>query len=132
MPSPKLAAAVSLCLITSFAVLAWDAENAAVLASTDVSVLPNHNIEVSEEPPEFGNLFVAPGVENTFYTCIACHSEMIVAQQGLTRDGWVEMLEWMVDEQGMDMIEEPDLSEILDYLATNYNVDRPNFPQPRK
>jgi cytochrome c len=80
------------------------------------------------EPPEFGLLLVAPGVENTYYTCAVCHSEMIVAQQGLTRPDWEEMLEWMVEEQGMSEIEEPDLSEILDYLAQNYNTDRPNFP----
>lgn len=79
---------------------------------------------------DFGLLKVAPGVEATFYACTACHSEMIVAQQGLTRDGWDEMLEWMVDEQGMDEIAEPERSEILDYLATHYNEDRPNFPRP--
>ena len=55
---------------------------------------------------------------------------MIVAQQGLTRDAWEELFEWMVDEQGMDEIEEPELTEILDYLAAHYNEDRPNFPRP--
>ncbi|WP_216824965.1 cytochrome c family protein [Roseovarius sp. EL26] len=77
---------------------------------------------------EFGILKMAPGAEETFYACSACHSEMIVAQQGLTRDGWEEMLEWMVDEQGMSEIEDPDLTIILDYLETHYNEDRPNFP----
>ncbi|WP_367714379.1 c-type cytochrome (plasmid) [Nitratireductor sp. GISD-1A_MAKvit] len=77
---------------------------------------------------DFGNLKVAPGVDTTFYACTACHSEMIIAQQGLTREGWDEMLEWMVEEQGMDEIEEPDRTAILDYLATHYNEDRPNFP----
>lgn len=79
---------------------------------------------------EFGILFDAPGVETTFYTCTACHSEMIVAQQGLTRDEWDEMLEWMVEEQGMYDVEEPERTEILDYLAAHYNTDRPNFPRP--
>ncbi len=82
-----------------------------------------------DEEYEFGVLFDAPGVETTYYTCIACHSEMIVAQQGLTRDEWDDMLEWMVEEQGMSEIEEPERSEILDYLATHYNIDRPNFPR---
>ncbi|MCC5781108.1 cytochrome c family protein [Nitratireductor sp. B36] len=79
---------------------------------------------------DFGRLKVAPGVDTTFYACTACHSEMIIAQQGLTRDGWDEMLDWMVDEQGMDDIPEPDRTEILDYLSTHYNEDRPNFPNP--
>ncbi len=82
-----------------------------------------------EEDYEFGVLFDAPGVETTYYACTACHSEMIVAQQGLTRDEWEEMFEWMVDEQGMDELEEPDRTEILDYLAAHYNTDRPNFPR---
>ena len=79
---------------------------------------------------EFGLLVNAPGVETTYYACIACHSERIVAQQGLTRDGWDELLEWMVEEHGMPQIDEPDRSEILDYLEANYNEDRPNFPRP--
>ncbi|MEO1066494.1 MAG: cytochrome c family protein [Pseudomonadota bacterium] len=82
------------------------------------------------EEYEFGILFNAPGVETTFYACTACHSEKIVAQQGLTRDEWDEMLEWMVEEQDMSEIEEPDRTEILDYLAQHYNTDRPNFPRP--
>ncbi len=83
--------------------------------------------EVAEN--EFGLLKVAEGVETTFYACTACHSEMIIAQQGLTRSGWDEMLVWMVEEQGMYEIEEPDRTVILDYLSTHYNEDRPNFPK---
>lgn len=85
---------------------------------------------LADEDYEFGVLFDAEGVETTFYACTACHSEMIVAQQGLARDEWDQMLEWMVEEQGMYEIEEPDRTEILDYLAEHYNIDRPNFPRP--
>ena len=84
---------------------------------------------VSDES-EFGVLFVAEGVEETFDYCNTCHSVRLVAQQGLDRDDWIELLEWMVDEQAMAEIEEPDLSIVLDYLTTNYNIDRPNFPKP--
>lgn len=83
-----------------------------------------------EEAYEFGVLFDAPGVEATYYACTACHSEMIVAQQGLTREKWDELFEWMVEEQGMSEIEEPDRTEILDYLEAHYNKGRPNFPRP--
>lgn len=79
---------------------------------------------------EFGVLHNAPGVEATYYACTACHSEMIVAQQGLDREEWDKMFEWMVEEQGMSEIEEPDRTEILDYLEAHYNTDRPNFPRP--
>ncbi len=83
--------------------------------------------ETSEE--DFGQLVNAPGAEETFYACTACHSEMIVAQQGKTREDWDEMLVWMVEEQGMSEIPEEERSIILDYLAEHYNTDRPNFPR---
>lgn len=82
----------------------------------------------TEEEAEFGLLLNAPGVEATYYNCIACHSEMIIAQQGLSRDHWDKLLVWMVEEQGMMEIDEPERTEILDYLAAHYNEDRPNFP----
>ena len=82
------------------------------------------------DAPDFGVLVAAEGAEETFDYCTACHSERIIAQQGQTRGGWIELLEWMVDEQGMAEIEEPDLSAVLDYLTANYNIDRPNFPKP--
>jgi cytochrome c len=83
-----------------------------------------------EEEPEFGVLVAAPGAETTFYTCSACHSERVVAYQGLTRDGWDELLDWMIDEQGMSEPDTADRTEILDYLEVNYNIDRPNYPKP--
>ena len=83
-----------------------------------------------DDTPDFGVLFVATGVEETFDYCDVCHSVRLVAQQGLSRVHWVELFEWMIEDQGMSEIEEPDLSIILDYLATNYNIDRPNFPKP--
>ena len=84
---------------------------------------------LAQDESEYGILFNAPGVEETFIYCAACHSEMIVAQQGKTREDWDELFEWMVEEQGMDEIDEPDRTVILDYLAKHYNVDRPNFPK---
>lgn len=81
------------------------------------------------EEDEFEGLAAGPGQEEVLIYCSACHSTRIVQQQGLSRDEWLETLEWMVEEQGLEEIDEPDLSLILDYLAKHYNVDRPNFPQ---
>lgn len=78
---------------------------------------------------EYGFLVEAPGVEEVHAYCTPCHSEMIVVQQGKTRENWNELLEWMVEEQGMAPIDEPDRTVVLDYLAKHYNEDRPNFPQ---
>jgi len=76
-----------------------------------------------------GALKEAEGAGLTYDYCTACHSEMIVAQQGQTREGWDKLLVWMVEEQGMYPIDEPDRAAILDYLSTHYNTDRPNFPR---
>ena len=81
-------------------------------------------------PPELGVLVDEEGAEETYAYCTACHSERIVAQQGLTRADWEELLEQMVEENGMNPIEEPDLGRVLAYLATHYGPDRPNFPNP--
>lgn len=101
---------------------------AAILATS--AALADSHIPAGEadEPPEFGLLKDAPGVETVFYTCTACHSERIIAQQGLTRDEWRELIDWMVEEQGMVMPDEVEMAEILDYLSAHYNTDRPNFP----
>jgi cytochrome c len=78
---------------------------------------------------EFGVLVEEPGVEETFYACAACHSERLVAQQGLTRERWDHLLVWMVEEQGMQPLDPDERETVLDYLSTHYNTDRPNFPR---
>jgi len=62
-----------------------------------------------------------PGREEVFYSCNACHSLMLVTQQGMSRDRWDETLEWMVEEQGMAEIEDAVTRDlILDYLSTHF------------
>lgn len=77
---------------------------------------------------EYGRLVDGKGAEETYYACSGCHSEMLVVQQGLSRDRWNELIDWMIDEQGMPEIENAERELILDYLSTNYGPDRPNFP----
>jgi len=81
-------------------------------------------------PPvrDLGLLVAGEGAGETYAYCTACHSERIVAQQGLTRDGWADLFEQMVEEHEMTPIEEPDRSRVLGYLAAHYGTDRPNFP----
>jgi len=78
---------------------------------------------------DFGVLVEAEGVETTYFSCTGCHSERLVAQQGLTRERWDKLLVWMVAEQGMQAPDPEDRAVILDYLSTHYNTDRPNFPR---
>ncbi|MEQ9037622.1 MAG: cytochrome c family protein [Silicimonas sp.] len=81
-----------------------------------------------ETAEDFGLLVDAEGVETTYYACTPCHSEMIVAQQGNTREGWDKLIDWMIEEQGMAEPTQEERDTILDYLAEHYNTDRPNFP----
>ena len=81
---------------------------------------------------DLGVLVAGVGAFETHAYCTACHSERIVAQQGLTRPDWDELLEQMVEEHEMTPIEEPDRARVLDYLAAHYGPDRPNFPRPNR
>ena len=83
---------------------------------------------LAQEPEDFGVMVVAPGASETFDTCTPCHSERIVAQQGLRRDQWDELLDWMVEEQEMEPVDADLRTVILDYLGEHYGPDRPNFP----
>lgn len=83
----------------------------------------------AEADPDLALLPEGPGKQETFDGCASCHSIKLVVQQGLDKEGWLEVIEWMVDEQGMDPLE-GDLTEtITDYLSIHFGVDRPNFPQ---
>ncbi|MET4805054.1 cytochrome c family protein [Limibacillus sp. MBR-115] len=88
---------------------------------------PNEQDSTTAPPELFGVLVPGAGAEETYYNCTACHSERIVAQQGLSRDNWAELLDWMVEEQGMSELDQQTKAVILDYLSKNYGEDRPNF-----
>ncbi|WP_330925918.1 hypothetical protein [Candidatus Sororendozoicomonas aggregata] len=64
-------------------------------------------------------LIMAPGWELVNYQCNACHSSLIIPQNGGDEAFWRETIQWMIDTQGLW-----DLSEtwdpVLQYLSTNY------------
>lgn len=73
---------------------------------------------------EFGGLPIGAGAEETFYTCSSCHSIRLVRQQGLTRAGWDELIDWMIEEQDMAEVDAEDRKLILNYLSSYYNIDQ--------
>lgn len=77
----------------------------------------------------WGVLHDAEGAAETFAFCTGCHSEHIVAQQGLKREDWDDLFTYMVDEHGMAPIPDPFKTKILDYLSAHYGPDRPHFPK---
>ncbi len=66
-----------------------------------------------------------PGKEEAFYLCHGCHSFFLVRQQRLSRPHWDELLDWMVEEQGMPEIESEERQLVLDYLEANYGETTP-------
>lgn len=74
--------------------------------------------------PEFGDLPDAPGAEETFYQCTACHSTAIIRQQRVTDARWDDLWTWMVEEQGMIDPEPAEKDVILTYLKTHFSSER--------
>ncbi len=64
------------------------------------------------------------GLEDVQAYCGACHSLGLVVQQGLTREGWSDLLQWMYDEQGMSELEAEEEKRVLDYLAEHVGPEQ--------
>jgi hypothetical protein len=60
------------------------------------------------------------GREETFYGCTACHAFKLVAAQGLTRQGWDEQIQLMINRHKMAEPAAEDRKAMLDYLEKNY------------
>lgn len=80
---------------------------------------------LADVPEDFEYYPLPPGegVEEVYYACIACHSLRTVTNGGYSRRVWDELLDWMVEDQGM-MEPEPEEREIiLNYLSTYIDED---------
>ena len=64
-------------------------------------------------------LIIAPGFEVVSVQCTVCHSGRLVAQNRADREGWLAMIRWMQETQGLWLLGEQE-ELILDYLATHY------------
>ena len=69
----------------------------------------------AEETPEA--LPDAPGREETFYACTACHGTAVIRRSRLSREGWDGLMDWMTEKQGMAPLEGDNRRVIVDYLA---------------
>ena len=72
----------------------------------------------ADEQPE--DLPDAPGREETFYACTACHNFKLVAAQGLSRAQWDDTLTLMTKRHSMADIQGKDRELILGYLEKTY------------
>ena len=71
-------------------------------------------------------LVIAPGFEVVSVQCTVCHSARLVTQNRADREGWLAMIRWMQDSQGLWPLGD-DEGLVLDDLSANYgplNVGR--------
>ncbi|TVQ57468.1 MAG: aldehyde dehydrogenase [Rhodobacteraceae bacterium] len=66
---------------------------------------------------DYGGLPEGEGREWVYFSCQHCHSLRTVTNQRFSRRVWDEVLDWMVEEQGMVPLDPEIRAEILDYLA---------------
>jgi mono/diheme cytochrome c family protein len=74
---------------------------------------------------ELGGLPAGPGQEETYYNCNACHSIRLVSQQRLSRERWDQILDEMVEKQGMPPLPDDERALVLGYLAEHLNPGVP-------
>ena len=70
-----------------------------------------------ETPEEFT---AGVGRDETFYSCTACHNFKLVAQQGMSRRQWEEIIALMTSRHGMPPLDDKDREVVLNYLESAY------------
>lgn len=64
-------------------------------------------------------LALAPGFEVVNAQCTVCHSARLITQNRADRSGWLAMIRWMQDTQGLWPLGDSE-EQVLDYLSVNY------------
>ena len=99
---------------------------AALLLAAPIQASAEDRITRLSDVPEDFEFYPLPpgeGVDEVYYGCIACHSLRTVTNGGYSRRVWDELLDWMVEDQGM-MEPEPDVRDtMLEYLTTYIGED---------
>lgn len=69
------------------------------------------------------SLIVAPHYELVGQHCLVCHSSKLITQNRADRQGWLSMIRWMQEKQGLWPLGSHE-AKILDYLTENYGPSR--------
>ncbi len=99
---------------------------AALLLAVPVQANAQDRITSLADVPEDFEFYPLPpgeGVEETYFSCVPCHSLRTVTNGGYSRRVWDELLDWMVEDQGMWELDPDEREIILDYLATYIGED---------
>ena len=86
------------------------------LKADDVPVLVDYLVKYHGPLPD------GPGKELVLNICTQCHDLQRVRRERLTPEGWLEVLESMLNEGAP--LSEKDLPEVLRYLARNFKPER--------
>ncbi len=92
---------------------------AAVVLAALIWALP---VDAQDSDPD--GLPEGAGREEVRGYCGACHSLRLVTQQGLSRDVWTEVLDYMTAEQEMPALPAADRTLVLNYLSQFFGQDR--------
>jgi len=83
----------------------------------------------AEEVDSKTGLVIAPGFEAVNAQCTACHSGRLVAQNRADREGWLAMIRWMQETQGLWPLGDKEVL-VLDYLSPWYGPLKAGRRQP--
>ena len=81
-----------------------------------------HAQETTGGAQDFGGLPPGEGQQEVYGICSACHSLMIVKQQRLSREAWLDVLTWMTEKQNMPPLPDETRERIASYLAEHYGT----------
>jgi cytochrome c5 len=91
-------------------------EQGAEISKADIPVLVEYLTRMHGPLPD------GPGKEILLSTCTQCHDLMRIRRQGRSPEGWLEVLEAMLNEGAP--LSEQDLPVLLRYLARNFKPER--------
>ncbi len=117
---PMGVTAVVVSILFAFVISTNAGENpngSTVVIATSISADENDELAKLGLPPDVGR-------EEVDVYCSACHSLKLVAQQGLSKQDWSELFDWMVEEQEMEAMSAEDRKLVLNYLAKHRGRNR--------
>lgn len=90
---------------------------------------PEHRPPAAPPTGELADMPDGPGRTLTFATCTACHGIRIVKAQGMSRARWEEIIQVMIEKNGMPAPDPAVREQILSYLAAAF-PERRGRPSP--
>ena len=90
-------------------------------ATTSVAPVSRPATSAKQEPD---GLPPGEGRDEVSLLCSTCHSLRLVTQQGLGERRWDDLMDWMVEEQGMDELDPETRQKVVRYLAKHFGEGR--------